>query len=100
MNRNLSPDEFSQQFLPSEYGPTWEDVEGAMDEDEGDEEFHSRAWIDRLTPDVQEHGVREPVQVFRGHVVDGHHRVVAARRADQSIPYEEAPSELYEGQLG
>lgn len=94
VNRNLNPDEFSEQFRPSEYGESWDDVDYNLSQDEDD----SGPWIRNLTSDLGERGIHTPVQVHRGFVIDGHHRVTAARRAQVDIPYEQAPSELYEGQ--
>ena len=54
---------------------------------------------EEMVKDVKEHGVRTPVMVHKGHVVDGHHRALAAMDAGQAIPFEHSPSELYEGQI-
>lgn len=92
----MSASDFAATFSPSEYGESWEDVAHS-------EDFHhpveGAPSHEELTADVRERGVTDPVQVYRGHVVDGHHRVAAALAAGADVPYEHAPSEMYEGQI-
>jgi len=89
--------DFTAQFKPSEYGQTWQDVTGNEDFSKTiDEEALSHS---DLVASIKQHGVKEPIQVYNGYVVDGHHRVAAAIDADADIPFENASSELYEGQI-
>lgn len=97
MNQNLSPKQFTRIYKPSEYGETWSDVPH-------DPEFHhvadeSNFSHEDMVESLKMTGMQVPVQVYKGHVVDGHHRVVAAIDANVPIKFEHAPSEMYEGQI-
>ena len=98
---SLSPDQFTSKYRPSEYGRTWKQVGKSWDfhQAEGEDDIPSLNHKD-LVRDLRENGMREPVQVYKGHVVDGHHRTVAAKDAGVPIHFEHAPSEMYEGQIG
>jgi hypothetical protein len=93
---SLSSSQFAKTYKPSEYGASWSEVRGS-------EEFHrpieGAMSHEEMVSDVKKHGVRSPVMVYGGRVVDGHHRVLAAMDAGQAIPFEHSPSELYEGQI-
>lgn len=82
MQHLLNPEEFIQQFAPTEYGDDWDEVED-------DPAFLSgEGWkVDDLTESIAERGVQEPVSVYKNALLAGHHRVVAARWANKPIPY-------------
>ena len=96
MTRSLSAEQFAQNYYPSEYGASWRHVRNSAD-------FHrpepGLLNHEEMVESVKKHGIKEPVQVYQGYVVDGHHRVLAAIDAKVPIPYEHAPSEMYEGQI-
>ena len=84
---HLSPDEFTARFLPSEYGNDWDEVED-------DRVFQTgEGWtVDELESSISKEGVREPVTVYKGMLLEGHHRVIGARRAGKPVPFVEVDS--------
>jgi ParB-like chromosome segregation protein Spo0J len=96
MNKNLSPKQFARLYKPSEYGSTWSEVVS-------NEDFHrpveGSLSHEDMVKSIKKDGLKEPIQVFQGHVVDGHHRAAAAIEANKRIRVQEAPSEMYEGQI-
>lgn len=89
--------QFSQIFKPSEYGATWSEVPHNEDFNKvvDEQNFSHKDMMESL----QKAGMKEPVSVYKGHVVDGHHRVAAAIDSGTPVRWEVAPSELYEGQI-
>jgi hypothetical protein len=45
--------------------------------------------FDELVEDVGKHGVREPIWIFKGKILDGRHRYRAAQRAGVDCPMRE-----------
>ena len=73
--------EIMGRWRPGSYDPPWTWDDEAADLD-------SRGELADLTESVREHGVREPVLLAGdGRVWDGHHRVIAAYRAQRPVPY-------------
>ena len=97
MTKVLSAIQFAKTYKPSEYGDSWSEVPH-------NEEFKKFTDPDQLShdemvKDVATHGIKEPVQVYKGHVVDGHHRAAAAIEANVDIPFQKTKSPMYEGQI-
>lgn len=84
---HLSSEQFTRRYRPLDYADRWADVP------------HSQEWVgDKdLQQSVAEHGIQTPVSVHKGYVTEGHHRVVAAMRTGQPVPYVEPGHPQFEG---
>lgn len=91
---HVSPEQFKEQFNPSQHAADWDQVEQSPSFAESVDYS-----IDNLTKSVEKHGVQKPVVVSRiakqrwpwdesvkQVVLDGHHRALAAMRAGKPIP--------------
>ena len=87
----LNPDQFMKEYHPGEYAHKWRGVAS-------NREFLKGEPIKDLIENVAEHGVQNPVKVYKGTVVDGHHRVIAAAVAGKEIPFEVTEDTTYEPQ--
>lgn len=92
----LPADEFMSKFSPGypyEKSKNWDDLMDNDDFWEGPDVVHQGEtdWtsdISVLTNSVAKHGIKKPVRVgLNGQVVDGHHRVYAARQTGKPVPY-------------
>lgn len=85
---SLSAAQFAKKFAPSEYGQSWDEV-GQH------EEFHrpveGTLSHEEMVKSVKDRGIDIPVIVQGKHVIDGHHRALAAMEANVRIPYDRAP---------
>lgn len=88
----LPAEQFAERFGPAEYAEDWEDVTEhpnfwAMNESNPDR-IHDDTWIAFLR-DVGCRGIQEPVEIdtYSDQVGSGHHRVVAALKAGQPVPF-------------
>lgn len=85
---HLNPDEFAHTFMPTHWGADWDEASSALSREDPSHQAS-------LTNSVRERGIQEPVRVTprlrhssQRYVVDGHHRVAAARATGQPIPYQ------------
>jgi hypothetical protein len=81
-----SPETLGQQFGPRAGLVAISTLEKFKEFDrEGSERAASKSYLDNLTKDVAENGIREPLQITHedGHGVltEGNHRLIAAKRA-------------------
>lgn len=93
----LPAEKFVKRFIPGEYHSNWQGVSRNWD-------FKKGQSVNELADDIRENGVHEPVVVhadgmYRGIVVEGHHRVLAARKAGAEIPYHLVNDPYYENQV-
>lgn len=100
---HLSPEQFRANYRPTEYSKDWDGVVrhvrhanccGINERDE-----HGRGLNDSMRSSIKHEGIREPVQVKDGWVVDGHHRAAIALSVGANIPVEHTDHEMYEGQI-
>lgn len=80
-SEHLSPAQFMQRFKPTE-GSSWDEVRNYY-------ENEHPVTMNALREDIAEKGIRHPLEVVRGKVEAGHHRILAAHDVGvQSVPYE------------
>ncbi|AXV10061.1 hypothetical protein DVS28_b0291 (plasmid) [Euzebya pacifica] len=95
----LSPEEFTDRFVPSEYGPTWASAADIAVRPAHWARGDGQTW-EEFVDSVARDGIRQPVQVHDGvWCTDGHHRVVAAMATGTPIPWEPADNPDYDGQI-
>ena len=94
---NLSWGQFRNIIIPGEYHTAWASIPKHPD-------FKKGQSLGELTDQVRAEGIQKPVTVFRDDspskavLVDGHHRVLAAKAAGVSIPVEYTDDEQYADQ--
>lgn len=93
----LDPKQFTSTYKvgwPYEEAKTWDELSELDDYWEGPLIRHDPDDIDAsdiaaMTDDIQKRGIQTPVRVSRetGQILDGHHRVMAARDTGRKIPF-------------
>lgn len=80
-HEHLNPDQFMSKFRPTE-DSSWSSLRSYYEDEHP-------VTMKALREDVAQHGIKHPVEVVRGAVESGHHRVLAAQDVGAHIPYVE-----------
>lgn len=89
---SLNPKQFMKEYHPGEYSHKWRSVAS-------NREFLKGAPIGDLIEDVDQNGIQTPVTVYQKHVVDGHHRVIAAAVTGRDVPFTQSDDPRYDDQV-
>lgn len=78
--------EFAAKFPPAYYSDSWKNVPKTRDFKRGGD--NGDVDMEELTQSLKEQGMHTPVQIENDEVTEGHHRVVAALRANVPVRFQ------------